>query len=76
MFKVTVYQANVLMLEHSQPDYGKVLRFTVNALVELMNNNIQDFRIDMVDKSGRCFFHVNGPSTPINDAMKRKGPNA
>lgn len=75
MWKVVMYQGNQLVLEHSQNDYGKVLRFAVNGLVELMNNNVQDFRIDLTDKQGRTFFHCQGPSTPINDAVNRKGPN-
>lgn len=65
MFKIVIFNGNELILEHSQNDYGKVLRFGVNALVELMNQNAQDFRMVMTDKYGTTYFSCVGPKTDI-----------
>lgn len=72
MFQITIYNGNELVLEHKQNDYGKVLRFGVNALVELMNQNAQDFRIVMCDKSGNVYFNATGPATQIT-GMRKNG---
>lgn len=72
MWQTTVYQGREMILEHKQNDYGKVLRFTVTALVELMNKNIHDFRIVMCNKQGHIYFSAIGPTTQIIDLKKKE----
>lgn len=70
MWKTIVYQGNDVILEHSQNDFMKVLRFAVNAVVELINNNAQDYRVIMHDKQGYVYFSAFGMRTDIKGMQK------
>lgn len=72
MWKTQVFNGSELVLEHAQNDYGKVMRFTVQSLAELMNANVQDFRITMVNKQGVVFFHAIGPATQTTETKTKR----
>ena len=72
MWQVTVYQGADLILEHKQNDYGKVLRFAVTALMELMNGQARDFRIIMCNHQGHVYFSALGIDTQVVDLKKKE----
>jgi hypothetical protein len=72
MWTVTVYKGRELILEHKQNDYGKVLRFAMNSLAELMNGGAIDFRIVMSNKQGHVYFCAIGPTTQIVEFKKKE----
>jgi len=70
MWKVTIFQGNELILDHSQNDFGKVMRFTMNAVVEIINSGSLDYRVVMHDKQGYVYFSAFGPKTDITGMVK------
>lgn len=72
MFKSTIFSGRDLILEHAQPDYMRVLRFTMQSLAELVNNNARDYRITIIDTDGNMRFFAIGEMTEvINEAKQR-----
>jgi hypothetical protein len=73
MWRVTFYQGNELMIDHSQMDFGRVLRFTMQGLAELHNQNCDDYRVVMSDKRGDVYFFAAGPKTQLVNFVNREG---
>ncbi len=73
MWKVSVYQGNEIILEHSQNEYFKVMNFAFNALAELMQKHVEDFRIVMQDREGNTYFSAIGEKTQITGMRKAGG---
>lgn len=72
MYRLTVYSGPELALDHSQPDAAKVIRFAIQSLVELINQNAMDFRVEVRDKLNNCYFFALGPET-LKTEIKRGG---
>lgn len=70
MWRTQVFAGAELVLDHAQPDFTKVLKFTMTALVELVNANAQDYRVTMANREGTVHFFAIGPKTQTADAMK------
>lgn len=70
MFRMQVFNGRELVLDHAQPDFLKVLKFTLQALASLVNENVQDYRVTMADRTGTVFFYAVGPTTQTSDMAK------
>ena len=73
MWRVTFYNGNELVIDHSQADFGKVLRFTMQGLAELHNQQVDDYRVVMSNKHGDVYFFAAGPKTQLVNFVKRDG---
>lgn len=71
MWKLEIFRGDELILEHAQNDYAKVLRFGINSLIELQNQNVMDYRITMADKEGRTRLFVVGENTEVATFVNR-----
>lgn len=72
MFRTQVFNGADLILDHAQPDFSKVLKFTIGALVELVNAATQDYRVTMASRDGTVYFYACGPTTQTADMAKVK----
>lgn len=72
MYKSTIFSGRDLILEHAQPDYMRVLRFTMQSLAELINNGAKDYRITITDKSGNMRFFALGEVTEVINEVRQK----
>lgn len=65
MWRALIFQGNTMILDHSQVDFGKVFRFTMNALVELHHGGAQDYRVTIQNQKGDLYFFAVGPATEV-----------
>jgi hypothetical protein len=72
MWRVTFHDGDELVVDHSQADFGKVLRFTMQGLAELHNREVTDYRVVMTDKGGNVYFFAAGPETHLRNFTKRE----
>jgi hypothetical protein len=70
MWRSLIFQGDRLVLDHAQMDYGKVFRFTMNALVELHQGNAQDYRVTIQNQKGELYFFAIGPATQVANYRK------
>lgn len=70
MWRAMIYQVDELILDHAQNDYEKVLRFTMNAMAELVSNHAPDYRITIQNKDGHVYFFAIGEKTQVVDFKK------
>src|SRR5215510_14128781 len=61
MWRAIIYQQDMLILDHAQADYAKVFRFTMQALAELHNQQVTDFRVTIQNQKGDVYFFAIGP---------------
>jgi len=69
-WRCQILQGDVLIVDHAQNDFDKVFRFTMNALAELHNNKVTNFRVHIQDREGNLYFFVIGENTPVTQYKK------
>jgi hypothetical protein len=72
MWKVNIFEGDNLILDHSQPGYDRVLKVALNALVEVLNRGVKDYRLIMLDGNGNVYFYAIGEKSQIIN-LKKKG---